>query len=131
MKLIKWQKNFAIGVASIDYEHQQMIEKINEALARIYESRKSDEIMRLLGDIHAGISSHFALEEKLMRDAAYEEFDAHKDDHELLLDEIREIMDRFEGSAGKTVESRLSGRLIGWFTTHFSTFDAKLHKLLG
>lgn len=131
MKLIKWQKNFAIGVASIDYEHQQMIEKINEALARIYESRKSDEITRLLGDIHAGISSHFALEEKLMRDAAYEEFDEHKDDHELLLDEIREIMDRFEGSAGKTVESRLSGRLIGWFSTHFSTFDAKLHKLLG
>ncbi len=131
MKLIKWQKNFATGMASVDYEHQQMIETINEALAKIYESRKGDEIIGLLGDIHAGIASHFALEEKLMRDAAYVEFDEHKGDHEHLLDEIREIMDLVDGGNGKTVESRLSGRLIGWFTTHFSTFDAKLHKVLG
>ena len=104
---------------------------IKETLARIYESRKSDKIIRLLGDIHAGISSHFGLEEKLMREAASVEFDEHKNDHEHLLDEIREIMDRLESNIGKTVESRLSGRLIGWFTTHFSTFDAKFHKVLG
>jgi len=66
-----------------------------------------------------------------MREAAYVEFDEHKNDHELLLDEIREIMDRLESNTGKTIESRLSGRLIGWFTTHFSTFDAKFHKVLG
>ena len=42
---------------------------------------------------------HFALEERIMRDSGYSEYEDHKDDHEELLDEIRDLMDGFATSA--------------------------------
>jgi len=130
MKQIKWKKKFSTGHAGVDHEHQEMIGMINKALTGIAESHDPHVISGLLGDIHAGIASHFALEEELMRKARYDGYQEHKDDHEHLLDEIREIMDTFEGTEGAAVEALLAGRLNTWFSSHFSTLDAKLHKVL-
>ena len=54
----------------------------------------------------------------------------HKADHERLLDEIRDIMDEFIGDE-ETGSSDLSVRLDAWFSRHFETHDARLHKALG
>ena len=56
-------------------------------------------VSEVLGEIHARIAAHFALEEKIMREAHYDRFEAHKEDHEHLLDEIRDIMDAYEDRA--------------------------------
>ena len=47
------------------------------------------EIESALGEIHANISAHFALEEQLMSEAGFEEYTEHKNDHEELLDQIK------------------------------------------
>jgi hemerythrin-like metal-binding protein len=73
---------------------------------------------------------HFALEERIMRDAGYEEYEGHKEDHEDLLDEIRDLMDAFLADAengGRLLKERLSA----WFAKHFASFDARLHGQLG
>ena len=65
-----------------------------------------------------------------MRDRKYDEYEAHKEDHEELLDEIRYIMDRSDAEAEYRA-AKLSSDLTSWFTRHFSTKDARLHKMLG
>jgi len=127
MKLIIWQDNFATGVPSVDFDHKEMIGKINEALEGIYNCSDTKEISKFLGTIHVDISAHFALEEKLMAWSGYGEYRAHKKDHEKLLDEIRDIMDSTEGFTETMLETQLADRLIDWFTNHFSSFDARLH----
>ncbi len=130
MALIEWRDDFAIGIPSVDYEHKGMIRMINQ-LHEEMSTRPSREIVAdFLGEIHALISAHFALEEKEMLEMGYDAFDEHKDDHERLLDEIRDIMDDFErGDAADYVED-LSRRLDSWFTEHFRTKDARLHRFL-
>jgi len=54
----------------------------------------------------------------------------HKNDHERLLDEIRDIMEDFEAS-DRFDEGKLAQRLDAWFSRHFETHDARLHKALG
>ena len=81
------------------------------------------------GDLYKGISAHFALEERFMRERQYDQLAAHKRDHERLLDEIRDIMDDFADE--KQTASSLAGRLEAWFSRHFETHDARLHKALG
>ena len=131
MKHIQWQDKFSTGHPGVDYEHQEMIEMINVTLDKINFSTQPDEINEMLGDIHVGIAAHFALEEEAMRKVQYPDYQEHKDDHELLLDAIRNIMDNFDGVPGKHVKTRLSNRLISWFSVHFSTLDAKLHDVIG
>ncbi len=65
-----------------------------------------------------------------MRETGYDRFQAHKDDHERLLDDIRDMMDACE-TGTNIEEAALSSRLSDWFTEHFRTEDARLHKHLG
>ena len=92
------------------------------------EGATHDQVVSALGEIYAQISAHFALEEKFMRETRYPELASHKDNHEELLDALRDIMDRVEDD-GSYEEERLSNELEQWFTVHFSTHDAKLHQL--
>ena len=65
-----------------------------------------------------------------MRDIGYPELAEHKADHERLLDEIRDIMDRHAADGSFDYEETLTERLRVWFTEHFQTLDARLEKYL-
>jgi hemerythrin len=127
MSLIEWRDEFSVGVASVDIEHRELIELINDLHTLMGEGATEDQVSASLGEIFAQISAHFALEEKYMRDSGYEAYASHKDDHESLLDELRDIMDRVEDD-GSYDEARLSHELGNWFSEHFRTHDARLHR---
>ncbi|MGI9261477.1 MAG: bacteriohemerythrin [Woeseiaceae bacterium] len=126
MSLIEWKDEFSVGVTAVDLEHRDLIDLINDLHALMGEGATHQQVTSSLGEVFAQISAHFALEERYMRETEYEHFPSHKDDHEKLLDEIRDIMDRVEDD-GSFDEDRLSKELEHWFTEHFKTHDAKLH----
>jgi hemerythrin len=126
MQLLQWKPSFTLGIPSVDTEHRDMINTINSVYASLEDEGSEREVNRVLGEIHAQISAHFALEERLMRAAGYAEYAQHKDSHEQLLDQIRDLMDSFSADpvAGHT---ELQDSLSNWFGLHFATFDARLH----
>lgn len=130
MSLIEWKNEFSVGVASVDLEHRQMIDLINDLHGLVGDNASEEEVSTMLGEIFAQISAHFALEEKFMRETRYPHFPEHKGDHEALLDELRDIMDRVEDD-GRYDETALSDELGDWFTNHFRTHDALLHRRTG
>ena len=130
MSLINWKDEFSVGVAAVDLEHRELIELINRLDVDMMEYATKGNVLRALGEIYARISAHFALEEKIMRDADYEGYATHKQDHELLLDALLEIIDSVD-DAGRYDRAALSRSLDSWFSDHFQTHDAKLHRKLG
>jgi len=126
MSLIEWKEEFSVGVGAVDLEHRDLIELINDLHALMGTGATDEKVIETLGEIFAQISAHFALEERFMRETRYEAYPAHKADHEALLDELRDIMDRVEDD-GSFDEARLSRELESWFSDHFRTHDAKLH----
>lgn len=130
MSLIQWKDEFKIGIQSVDHEHRGLIELINQLHDKLAKNADRDTIADFLGEIHALIAAHFALEEKEMLEMAYDEFDEHKEDHEALLDQIRDMMDELEQDRTGDVMRTLGERLNSWFTEHFRTRDARLHAFL-
>ena len=130
MTLLEWKPAYALGIPSVDHEHQELIGMINEVYEHMSQEMDSEEIESCLEDIYAGIASHFALEERHMREAKYEEFEAHKDEHEDLLDQLVEMVDQFIDNPQSGREN-LKNSLADWFGNHFATFDARLHHSLG
>ena len=129
MSLIEWKPEFSVGNAAVDHEHRELIQLINDVHAAIGSGAQRDQLAAGLGEIYAQIAAHFALEEKMMRDAGYAHFGPHKADHESLLDQLAAIIDSVE--MGEELDDRdLSSRLNRWFTEHFGTHDAKLHRHL-
>ena len=129
MTLLKWKPEFSVGDAAIDYEHEMMIHQINALYDQLGGSADSAVIEAVLGEIHADVSAHFALEERMMRQANYIEYEDHKEDHEELLDQLHELMDAYFQSP-EDREKVLKLKLSNWFGHHFSTFDARLHRQL-
>ncbi len=130
MALLKWKSEFSVGVPAVDHEHQELIELINELHDAIAEGDTSYAVPDFLGDIYTQIAAHFALEERIMRERGYDQYQDHKTDHERLLDEIRDIMDDYE-LHGTFDDATLAERLQAWFGGHFGSKDARLHKRLG
>jgi len=126
MSLIKWRDEFSLGIPSLDHEHRELIELINSLHEDLYHSHSKTSVMEFLGEIFAKVSAHFAHEETLMRDNDYPEYDEHKQDHERLLEEIRDLMDDFEDGVYVDIEG-FTNKLEPWFSEHFKTRDAKLH----
>ena len=129
MALIEWNDSFSVGVADIDHEHKTLIELINQLYTNLQQGASAEDIDDFFGEIFAHISAHFALEEKIMRDNNYYEYEAHKKEHERLLEEIRNMMDDCIKNT-EIDEQDLSTRLQGWFSEHFRTMDSRLHKAL-
>lgn len=71
MSLLEWKPEYSVGIASMDFEHQKMIRMINEIYDELLHHKDADSIEQFLGDIHAAINAHFALEERMMRNAGY------------------------------------------------------------
>ena len=130
MVLIEWRDEFMVGIADVDHEHQELIALINKLHDAMSGENATISVMDFLGEIYAHVSAHFALEEKIMRKRNYDQYKEHKDDHERLLDELRDIMDDYEENAYFSNEE-FSGHIERWFTEHFKTKDARLHKHLG
>lgn len=129
MPLIEWRREFETGIPDVDHEHRELVDLINTLHERLGADADHDEVARFLGEVFARISAHFALEETIMRKHRYDEYEAHKADHERLLDEIRDIMDEYEDRAFFD-EAQFAERLARWFTEHFSTHDARWHRHL-
>lgn len=126
MNLIEWREEFSVGVAEVDHEHRELVTMINALHDAMDAGASRDDIINALGEIYAQISAHFALEEKFMRESRYMAYAEHKEDHEILLDDLRDIMDQVEDD-GSYNETRLSRDLSYWFSEHFRTHDARLH----
>ena len=130
MSLLQWKQEYSVGIDAMDDEHREMMNLINDVYAKLASDPSAVQVDDCLGVVYNTISMHFALEEKLMRENHYSEYEAHKDEHEELLDQLRDLMDDFHADP-KSGGTRLASSLSDWFAGHFSTFDARLHGQLG
>lgn len=130
MAQIEWTQEFSVGNAKIDQEHESLIAQINHLYEELNQPLDTSTIESMLTDIQTDISAHFALEELLMQEANYAEFEDHKRDHERLLDQIQDMIFHFaeDPDSGREL---LANRLSDWFSQHFKGFDARLHNQLG
>jgi hemerythrin len=131
MALIAWRKEFETGIAGVDHEHRELVELINDLHKELNKGATQQDVTAFLGEVFARIAAHFALEESVMRKHRYDEYAAHKAEHEHLLDEIRDIMERSEEGFFDQASEALATTVRDWFVNHFKTKDARLHGKLG
>ena len=130
MTLIEWRDEYRTGIRGVDYEHEELIARINSVYALVESSAARTDVVDGLGEIYGDIAAHFALEEQMMRRVGYPEYAEHRADHERLLDEIRELTEDYEQSVDLD-RAEFECRLRDWFQNHFSTHDARLHRMTG
>ena len=133
MAPIEWRESFATGIDAVDHEHRELIDLVNRIDTVLAGDASAGEMDAALGDLYRAISSHFALEERFMREHGYDQLAEHKGDHEVLLDDLRGLMEVQDQGAAMDADAirAFADRVAEWFSGHFRTHDARLHGRLG
>jgi hemerythrin len=127
MSLIEWKDEFNLGIEDVDSEHRDLVVLINTLHDSMLAGASPADIVQGISGIYTLVSTHFEREEAFMRETRYMAYAEHKEDHEVLLDDLREIIDQVRSGDSYT-EARLSDDLQYWFSEHFRTHDARLHR---
>ncbi len=120
--MIVWKKEYSIGIESIDTQHKELVELINQLKKGIDESKDAEILKDILPKLIDYTKVHFADEEKQMEAAGYPELILHKAQHKILIKQIIELLENLK--IGKTnLSLSLFDFLKNWLLRHVLDHD--------
>ncbi|WOH36122.1 bacteriohemerythrin [Thalassotalea fonticola] len=121
-KIIKWKAEYSVGVKSLDLDHQKLIALLNQFnTAYDYEMGEAFE-HQSLKDLIAYTEYHFDREEQMMSDCNYPDLEEHKQQHQLMIDKIKQIETKYD-AIGHNAFQEVSEFLNGWLINHINGTD--------
>ena len=81
---IAWKDYYSVNDPSLDSEHRQIIESINEMYNALEDPAPDVATKRVLDRLVRYTHTHFDHEEKIMKEAGYWDFEAHKALHDAM-----------------------------------------------
>lgn len=128
---IAWDPGLALGVASVDAQHQELFRRAADLVAAMERGLEPDEVESLLAYLARYVCEHFGAEEELMLHFGFAGLPAHRARHQefirafgLLRAEVRR--------SGPTPEltTRLAATVVGWLREHIGVTDLELARFL-
>tara|TARA_B100000959_G_scaffold276338_1_gene330957 strand:- start:48 stop:467 length:420 start_codon:yes stop_codon:yes gene_type:complete len=124
--LIEWRDEYLIGVEELDYEHRDLINRLNELHEELVHHDEKRNIEDCLGEIHVRVVAHFALEERFMLDNKFKNYAHHKKEHDDFLEVIVDFIEKFRTNPELSYGDELEKQLQHWIVNHIITSDQEL-----
>ncbi|MRR34747.1 bacteriohemerythrin [bacterium] len=124
MALITWSDSLSVKVKQFDDQHKKLVDMANQ----LFDAMKTGKGSQVMGDILKQLISytqtHFAAEERLMKQYGYPDFEAHKKEHNALVMQVVDLQKQFQ--EGKAVLTQnVMTFLRDWLTKHIQGDDKK------
>jgi len=128
--LLEWNDKFLIGIDQLDFEHKDLLDRLNGLHAALSDATDKEKVSQCLGGIYARLEIHFALEERVMREGDYKDFDTHQGEHAKLLNEFADLMHELEDKKDIEYSAAVREALRHWLLDHIMTSDKKMAVLV-
>lgn len=124
MPLMEWDKSYSVSVAEFDEQHKKLFGLINTLNDAMKAGKSKDALGGVLKGLIDYTASHFAAEEKMMREHDYLQTQMHKGEHDKLVKQVLMLQEDFK--AGKMMLSmEVMNFLKDWLNTHIAVSDKK------
>lgn len=87
----RWTPEYSVGIQAIDDQHLELVNILNRLFVAVSKREGEKVIAEILDALLNYTQVHFALEERLLQQAKYKDFDAHKQEHRKLLDQLDKL----------------------------------------
>jgi len=129
MVLIKPEDNLKLDIPEIDSQHETMISLVNLIHETMLQGADKATLDVLLSQLLEHTQIHFAYEEELMSRNNYPGYEAHKSEHNRLMQHLRDLAERY--SNGELLLSfAVALELKGWAAVHIEKSDRPLATFL-
>ena len=122
--MFEWNERYSVGIGSIDAQHQTLFRLGAELHAAMTSGQGKAASGKILGRLIQYTASHFAHEERLMRQHDYSGMAAHKAEHDALTKQVLQFQSDFE-SGNATITVQLLHFLKNWLTHHIDGSDKR------
>jgi hemerythrin len=124
MAHIKWRKKFSVGVAAFDDDHKIIINLINR-LDDVARHGADDRALQNAFTLLLGYAEdHFRREEEMMERFGYPGLQSHREDHEILREDVLRLHGRLAaGHPRAEVYRDLCDLLETWLNHHILLVD--------
>jgi len=126
MELVKLDDNLKLNIPEIDSQHETLIRLINQLHETMLQGADKAALNELLSQLLEHTRTHFSSEERLMSQSGYPGYEAHKSEHNSLMQHLEDLVERCRNG-----ELLLSFAVVlelkGWAMVHIGKSD----KLMG
>ncbi|MDR1651899.1 MAG: bacteriohemerythrin [Synergistaceae bacterium] len=125
-----WKEEYRLGVETIDRQHMQLFEMVDDLLAVIDDCERADFKEKCAGAVSFLCDytvRHFQFEEEYQKSIGYKDIEAHKLQHKRFIITVGSFAKRMADSEYdmKTVKA-FSGSLVAWLNYHVAETDQKI-----
>ena len=129
MATIDWTEKFSVGVKSIDDQHKELFNLLNNFYAGFEKQTPQNKLLSLIKPLADYASMHFAIEEGYMKRCEYPELKEHQLEHQRFIDKVRDYETRhLNGKLIVTIE--ITNFIRDWLTNHIMVVDKKYSNFL-
>lgn len=129
MPLIEWDEKYSVGIQQIDEQHKQLIDLINA----LHDARCVDNGRESLATILHGLVSfaarHFTMEEDLLVQYEYPEFESHRREHDRFVQKVSDFHEDLNDGAS-ALSDDVMYFLRDWLIHHILGTDMKYSSFL-
>ncbi len=122
MPFILWNQALSVGIPSIDRQHRQLVDIINDLHDAMLAGKAKDISGQILENLLNYTRNHFAAEEAMMTAANYAGLAAHKLRHRNLTRQVEGYVLRYHRGE-ITLNLHLMHFLRDWLTNHIQQAD--------
>ena len=124
MALFQWDDSFSVKVSAIDYQHEKLVNMVNDFHDAIVENRSQEAMGPLLDGLANYTVEHFATEERYFKQFNYPDAANHIKEHEALTEKVTDMIKRYkENRLLLTLE--VAQFLKNWLKNHILGTDMK------
>ena len=128
-QFVTWKDEYSVGIETIDNDHKMLLKLINQLQTSSLYYTGDDFDKEALTELLDYTKFHFSREEKMMEDNGYPDFDAHRQQHRNMTDEVINKVKDYEEDSEKTVDDLLD-YLKKWLINHINGTDKKYSAFL-
>lgn len=122
MELFVWSEKYSVNIKEIDDQHRKLIGMIG-ALNDAMKMGKGKQVLeKTLKDLIKYTETHFAAEERIMKEYGYPGYEEHKAKHTKMAQKVVEIYDQYQaGRIALTIQ--VMNFLENWVDKHILGTD--------
>jgi len=123
--LLEWNDKMLLGIPSIDEQHKQLVDMLNELYAGFKAGTAKNVIGPVLDRLIKYTATHFKHEEEIFDETGYPESKHHKMEHENLVKRVLEVQAKFNANHESILSQDLMAFLRNWLVDHIMGTDRR------
>lgn len=132
MTNITFDDNLITGNDTIDTQHEELINRIQQFVAACESSDGKVKAIKMLDYLDEYTNFHFQAEEELQKKVSYPELAKHQEKHDEFKKSIQELYDFLNENEGPNEQfiEQVKINVVDWLFKHIKTFDRSVAEYL-